>query len=135
MNNVQWGIALTVSVAVNVGCDYAAKYFGGAIAKMIERAFVPYFIWFLLGCFIYHKRDVLIPVLKKLTLPLLAVYTVLRLLNWNLPGYYAGIMVGILAPLIAIGGGVLLTCDSYQMRPHLRNFPLSLGCAECNCAL
>lgn len=135
MNNVQWGIVLTVSVAVNVGCDYAAKYFGGAIAKMIERAFVPYFIWFLLGCFIYHKRDVLIPILKKVTLPLLAVYTVLRLLNWNLPGYYAGIMVGILAPLIAIGGGVLLTCDSYQMRSHLRNFPLSLGCAECNCAL
>lgn len=38
-------------------------------------------------------------------IPLLAVYTVLRLLNWNLPGYYAGIMVGILAPLIAMGGG------------------------------
>lgn len=116
MNNVQWGIALSVSAAVNVGCDYAAKYFGGAIAKMIERAFVPYFIWFLLGCFIYHKRDVLIPVLKKLTLPLLAVYTVLRLLKWNLPGYYAGIMVGILAPLIAIGGGnclpaIRIKCD------------------------
>lgn len=56
----EWGIALSVSAVVNVGCDYAAKYFGGAIAKMIERAFVPYFIWFLLGCFIYHKRDVLI---------------------------------------------------------------------------
>ena len=72
---------------------------------MIERTFVPYFIWFLLGCFIYRKRDVLIPILKKMILPLLAIYTVLRLLNWNLPGYYAGIMVGILAPLIAIGGG------------------------------
>ena len=135
MNNVQWGIALTVSAAVNVGCDYAAKYFGGLIAKMIERAFVSYFIWFLLGCFIYHKRDVLIPVLKKMILPLLAVYAALRLLNWNLPGYYAGIMVGILAPLITIGGGVLPTSDSHQMRPYLWNFPLSLGCAECNCAL
>ena len=39
---------------------------------MIERTFVPYFIWFLLGCFIYRKRDVLIPILKKMTLRLLA---------------------------------------------------------------
>ena len=30
-------------------------------------------------------------------------------------------------------GGVLLTCDSYQMRPHLWYFRIAGGGAECNC--
>lgn len=106
MNTTKWIVFLAFLAMCNLFFDFVADNTGGGVAKIIERFFLTYAIWFFIGVFCYVKREKLIPVLHKITLPLLAVYIVFRLLPIDFPGYYADIATGILLPFIVIGGGI-----------------------------
>lgn len=100
----------------NVLADFISNNSGGAVAKIIERFFLTYSLWFFIGVFCYVKREYMIPLLKKLIIPLLILYVLCKFLPINIPGYYANITIGILLPLIVIGGGyslpaIRIPCD------------------------
>lgn len=107
LSNIQWGLLLTVFATVNVAIYYLVAPHTQA-DKIISRTFIPYFVWFLIGSFMYHKREVLVPVIKKLTLPMFVIYLLFSVFKIKTPGYYAGILAGILVPLMSIGFAYLL---------------------------
>ena len=104
----QCGIILFAAAVSNVICQYIATATSDFLSKLLERTFVPYAIWFLIGVVIYQNKGILLPIIKKAAIPLLIVYSALRYLPVSIPGYYTNIMIGILCPLIVIGGGYML---------------------------
>lgn len=60
---------------------------------------------FFIGVFCYVKRERMISLLKKMVVPLLFLYVICKFLPIDIPGYYSNIAVGILLPLIVMGGG------------------------------
>lgn len=108
MSNIQWGLLLTIFAAINVICDYIVKVPQSPIDKILQRTFIPYFIWFLIGVFVYHKRNKLVPWLKKLFVPLCVAYALFAVFNVKAPGYYRSIIAGVLVPLMSIGFAYLL---------------------------
>ena len=107
MKNSLWAVLFVLLAAANLVCEAAGSN-GGVTAKLIERSFIPYALWFFIGVFCYLKRQRVLPCLKKLFLPLLAVYLFLNILPVQLPGYYTNIGISILLPLLVIGGGYCL---------------------------
>lgn len=104
----QWGILLILSIIVNLFCGYLTAEYGGILAKLIERSFVPYAIWFMIGAFCYQYKDKIIKYLRYLSIPILVLYWGLRPIAVELPGYYVGITVSIMCPVIIIGLAYLL---------------------------
>lgn len=121
ITTTKWLVLLAFLSACNIGADFVATILGGGIAKIIERLFLTYALWFFIGVFCYVKREQLIPALKKIIPVIFTVYVFCKCLSIDIPGYYANISVGILLPLIVIGGGyclpkIRISCDlSYEI--------------------
>lgn len=112
----KWIVLLGFLAACNVLADFVSSSSDGAIAKIIERFFLTYALWFFIGVFCYVKRERMISLLKKMVVPLLFLYVICKFLPIDIPGYYSNIAVGILLPLIVIGGGyslppIRISCD------------------------
>lgn len=101
-----WMVFLFLLAVINIGSYYLAINSVGLIAKMIERLFLPYALWFFIGVFCYLKRETVIPWLKKLLPLLLIVYILVRYSEITIPGYYTNIGIGILCPFLVIGGAL-----------------------------
>ena len=74
----------------------------GGVAKIIERLFLPYALWFFIGVFCYVKRNAMIPVLKRIFPIILLIYLAIRYSGINFPGYYCNVAIGIMCPLLVI---------------------------------
>ena len=88
------------------GCNLCAFYLqdcGYLTAKMIERLFLPYALWFYIGVFLYIYRDRFLVLSRRYVLPLLVLYTLYRLSPIQVIGYYADIVTGICLPVITVG--------------------------------
>lgn len=112
----KWMVLLGGLAICNVLADFVSNNSGGAVAKIIERFFLTYALWFFIGVFCYIKREKMVPLLKKLIIPLLFIYVIYRFLPIDIPGYYSNIVVGVILPLIVIGGGyslpaIRIPCD------------------------
>ncbi len=114
-------VFLGICAAANLLCAAAAENIGGIAAKLIERLFLPYALWFFIGVFCYLKRDRLPPVLRKAFLPGLFIFIMIDRIPVKIPGYYTNILISIFLPLLVIGGGyclpqIRIRCDlSYGM--------------------
>lgn len=128
LDNKKWMALLLVLAVCNVTFDFLSDNMGGVAAKIIERFFLTYALWFFIGVFCYVNREKLIPKLKVTVPLLLLMYIIAKVIPVDIPGYYSNIAIGVLLPLIVIGG-VLLTTDSYPLRFKLRNISLSLDCS------
>lgn len=106
LKNKYWAMLLAILAGLNLACD--AWRGGGIVAKLIERSFVPYALWFFIGVFCYQRRQDILFILKKVFLPMLIVYLVIESANIELPGYYADIVTSILLPFMVIGCGYCL---------------------------
>lgn len=104
----KWGLLIGIMACINVVCGFLSKENNGMISKMIERLFIPYAVWFFIGVFCYVKRNIVLPYLKKRIVLIIIVYFLIQLFCNNIPGYYANIVVGILCPLIVVGGAYTL---------------------------
>ena len=102
----QWVLILGTCVMANFGCKVLAG--NGIFAKLIERIFVPYLLWFLIGAFCYIKRNIVLELLKKMVLPFSFIYILIRLCPYKVPGYYADLLVGIVCPFLVIALGFVL---------------------------
>lgn len=105
MKDRHWVEFLAVLAALNLVCGMVARDTAGIVAKLIERIFIPYALWFFIGVFCFQRRQKMLPVLKIAFLPLLVIYLVIEFINSEIPGYYADIMTGILFPFMVIGCG------------------------------
>lgn len=103
-----WAAILFVLAALNLVCGVVAQSAGGVSAKLIERLFIPYALWFFIGVFCFQKRQALLPVLKKVFLPLLVIYLMIGSVKAQLPGYYTNIVTSVMIPVLAIGCGYWL---------------------------
>lgn len=124
----KWIILLAFLSVCNIGADFVTSTVGGVSVKIIERIFLTYAVWFFIGVFCYVKREQLVPMLKHSIPMLVVIYVFNRCLPINIPGYYANILVGILLPLIVMGG-VLLAKNQDILRSKLRDFFIPLDCA------
>lgn len=107
--HIQWWLLIFAAAAVNFGCGYFADSMGGIAAKLLERTFIPYFLWFLIGCYCYAKQDMLPGILKKKFVPCVLIYGIFRVGGWVTAGYYTDIVTGILCPFLVIGAGYWLS--------------------------
>lgn len=112
----KWIVLLIFLAACNLGANYVTNNFGSAAGKIVERFFLTYALWFFIGVFCYVRKERVVPLLKKWVIPLLLLYIFCKLLPIELPGYYSNIAIGILLPLIVIGGGyclpsIRISCD------------------------
>lgn len=98
-----WGVIIAAAASANLVCARLAELFPGTVEKIIERTFVPYAVWFLIGCFCWQKREWVLAVLKRWYIPLLVLYALLRVSGWISVGYYTDIATSLLCPLVAIG--------------------------------
>lgn len=103
-----WAVLLTVLAALNLACAQMAQRADGIVAKLIERSFFPYALWFFIGVFCYRKRQGILPLLKKMFVPLLVLYLLIAGRIGQLPGYYTNIVTSICLPFLTIGGGYFL---------------------------
>jgi peptidoglycan/LPS O-acetylase OafA/YrhL len=97
----QWGIVLLAALLLN--CAGSLIKFNSILDKAIERCFLPYMIWYLIGVFAYVNKDRVLPVLAKYALWLLAVYVVYCFLPTVKIGYYSDAATSILLPFLTIG--------------------------------
>lgn len=103
-----WVFLLSGSVGINLICKYITDHMGGFADKIVERVFLPYFVWFLIGVFCYQKREWLVPVLKKyLWIPVL-IFAINQKFHICFYGYYEDIITGITLPFIMIGLAYIL---------------------------
>ena len=112
--NKEWYVFLCMLAVVNISAGYIAEKMGGLPAKLLERVFLPYAIWFFIGVFCYVQREDILPKLSKIFYPLLVLYILIRLIPFAIPGYYVDIVVGVLCPLITIGGGYKLPAIRFR---------------------
>ena len=100
-----WGILGLVLI----GCNLAAYYLqdvGPGIAKIIERCFLPYALWFFIGVFLYIHRERLLftpPRRTRSVWVLLILFILYKFSNIQTIGYYTDIVTGICLPFITVG--------------------------------
>lgn len=110
MNHTSWFILIFSSILISIGCQYITRIENvRIICKLIERSFLPYTIWFLVGMYGFCKKDSVISFLKKYTIWGLALYIVAivvkRKVGLSLPGYYVDILSGVMLPALTLGIG------------------------------
>jgi len=98
-----WGLVLSGAAVINLLCNYLANHMEAAVGKIIERTFLPYAIWFLIGIFCYQKKEKIIPFLKKYLWLLILIFVINQKFNFCSAGYYEDIVTGITLPFITIG--------------------------------
>lgn len=108
MKDRHWAAFLLALAALNLACGAVARDAGGIAAKLIERLFLPYALWFFIGVFCFQRRQKMLPVLKRAFVPLLFAYLIIESLDIRLPGYYADIVTSVMIPFMVIGCGYCL---------------------------
>lgn len=109
-----WSLLLALAAIVNLVCDYVSQVIGGGVAKIIERLFLPYAIWFMIGVFCYQKREKVIPVLKKYVWIILLIFAINQGFSICSFGYYEDIVTGITLSFATIG--LAYTLPSVRMK-------------------
>lgn len=117
LKNRHWAAFLSVLAVLNLGCAAAARSADGIVAKLIERLFVPYALWFFIGVFCFQRRQKMLPVLRRAFLPMLCIYLILASVPIQIPGYYANIVTSVMIPFMVIGCGYFL--PGIRLKPDL----------------
>lgn len=102
MSNYGWLIVFIMSIAVNITFDL----YDNRLFNILGRTFIPYYLWFAVGIFIYCHFNTMLPWLKKHCIKLCLVYFVYYIFNKfsgvHIPGYYCSAIGGILLPMVTI---------------------------------
>ncbi len=121
-----WSAGLVLTTALNLMCWFVEEknLLPEGAQKLLQRSFLPYLLWFYLGLYLWNYRDKILPVLAERWPVLLLGYTVYKAcwqeFQWNVPGYYADFITGILLPV------TVLAC-AYGWRRHRLKADLSYG--------
>lgn len=104
-----WHSACAAAFACNLICWLVTdrQLAGPAFCALLDRSFLPYLCWFLLGMELYRMKERVVPLLTG-WLPVLAViYVVYKAcwqhFSWSVPGYYADFVTSLFLPFLVIG--------------------------------
>lgn len=103
LSKLKWVSLLSIAAVLNLTCKYITDDMGGYVAKIIERLFFPYLIWFLIGVFCYQNREWIIPKIKKYFWFWMVIFLVNQVINVCSYGYYEDIITSVTLPFIVIG--------------------------------
>lgn len=117
MKNRYWAAFLSVLAVLNLVCAAAARNAGGMAAKLTERLFVPYALWFFIGVFCFQRRGEILPVLKKAFGPLFVIYLMIVSADIQIPGYYTNIVTSVMIPFLVIACGYFM--PKIRLKPDL----------------
>lgn len=96
----------------------------GSLLSLLDRTFVPYLCWFVLGLYLYRFREKAVPFLVKHTALFTVIFVIykscLQYFGWAVPGYYGDIVTSLMLPCIVIGWG-------YKLGRHRLKLDLSYG--------
>lgn len=117
-----WCLLLAAAGLINLAAYLAAGRLpeGSALSRILERLFLPYALWFLVGVFLYRYREEILFSMVKRPLPagaVLVVFILWRLSGLPDPGYYAGIITAVITGVLALIAGYLLPHG--RIRPDL----------------
>lgn len=103
-SDLLWILMLIISIYGNLIYYYWGMMESTSLLyDIFGRTFIPFFIWFYMGAFVYHFKEQILIKLQKISPMLIVIYSVFRLSNIRVPGYYANIVTGILLPFAIIG--------------------------------
>ena len=119
-----YGLLCTFLV-INIGLGILAdRHLSGAAGKLIERSFLPYVIWFLIGaaCRLYARKTAVRTISKEIPIFLLILYLLfgilLRVKGITLPGYYTDPFTGVSVSLLT--GLMCILYSGRQQKPGAR---------------
>lgn len=116
-----WMFLLFGSIELNLICKCITDSMGIVVDKIVERVFLPYLLWFLIGVFCYQNKEKILPMLKKYLWIPVVIFVINQGFHVCTYGYYEDIISGITLPFIMIGLAYMLPairikCDlSYGM--------------------
>ena len=108
-----WGILTGLATVANLLVWYCQKQMllPESLLSLLDRSCIPYLLWFLLGLLGYRLKEQIIPVLTKHWYWMLTGFVLYKscwlLLKWNVPGYYADIVTGLVLPALVLGAAYL----------------------------
>ena len=118
-----WCIAIAVSVVLNLACWLLQDSVPHIVYRLIFNSFVPYLYIYLIGMFLYYRKDTIIYWLSKRYIIVLAVYTIcVFVFYYFIPrvGFYAPIGIGITLP-------VMIIAVAYGLGKHRLKYEVSYG--------
>ena len=119
----QWIVSIAVSAAVNVACWAVKDSVPHIVYRLIFVSFVPYLYIYLLGMFLYYRKDTVLKWLAERWLFVLGLYTVwMSVAYFFLPraGFYAPVTIGLTLP-------VMIIAVAYGLGKHRLKYEISYG--------
>lgn len=102
-SNKKWAITFALAFFLNVGVFYLKNGLPPFVIKLYEQTVLPYAYLYLIGIFVWVKRDIVIPYLKKYFWAILGMLLIISLTNIGISGFYIKPIKGILLCLLGIG--------------------------------
>ena len=98
-----WLVLLTIALGINL--FFGANSSEGFLGKIAERTVFPYLIWFLYGVYAFLHLNRVVPICKKLSLPLVALLAGYALAGRPCAniGYYADVFTTLCTMPMTIG--------------------------------
>jgi len=115
-----WITIITISVMLNLISFYISSFDShifSLLSKALERSFIPYFIWFIIGAFIFEYKESLLPIISKFWWVGAIIITLVFFTPIFKFGYYTNVLTGLILPFTIIG-------VSYAL-PKIRLFDIS----------
>ncbi|WP_081846611.1 acyltransferase family protein [Butyrivibrio sp. AE3004] len=113
-SSVLYGITCAVLAVCNIICSMSVSKIGDTGAKLLERFFLPYAVWFFMGVFIQTCKLHEIKNIKTISLITVIIHAVIRISGTYDIGYYTGVITGICTCILTIAAAHLLTCTKIK---------------------
>lgn len=123
LSNKQWYVVIAISTAMNVGCWAIQDVVPHVIYRLIFISFVPHLYIYLIGVFLYFKRNTILSRLSMRWKSVLILYTVWMTISYFcIPkiGFYAPISIGLTLP-------VMIITVAYGLGKHRLKYDISYG--------
>lgn len=123
-SNKQWSAVLIFGGVLSVVNDYAGLVLPTLASKLLGVTILPYLYMFLLGSFLYFRKDSLLVWLRDRVHILLGIYVAVSIVVFlsgaRVPGTYRSIWIGYCVPVIVVA-------LSYRLGRHRLSFDISYG--------
>ena len=120
----QWGIAIAAATVLNLVCGAVQNAVPHIVYRMIFVSFIPYLYIYLIGMFLYYRRDNVLLWLSERWVGVLVFYTawmtIFHFFLPQMPGFYAPVHIGLTLP-------VMIMAAAYGLGKHRLKHEISYG--------
>ena len=123
LSNRQWYVVIALATGMNLVCWIVKDIVPHIIYRLIFISFIPHLYIYLIGVFLYLKKDTILFWLSKRWISVLIMYTIwMSIFYFFLPqiGFYAPIHIGLTLP-------VMIITVAYGLGKHRLKYDISYG--------